>query len=41
MTFFLEATFFVEKPMGLSIGAGIVMLLSGIVTLRQFLPQKQ
>lgn len=40
MTFFLEATFFVEKPLGLSIGAGFVMLLSGIVSFRQFLQQK-
>ncbi len=41
MTFFLEAMFFVEKPLGLSIGAGIVMFLSGFVTLRQFLQQKK
>jgi len=40
MTYFLEATFFVENPLGLSIGAGIVMLISGIVAFRQFLQQK-
>ena len=37
MTFFMDASIFAEKPLGLAIGAGIVMLVSGVVNLKRFL----
>lgn len=36
ITFFLDASVFIEAPLGMAIGAGIIMLISGIVNFRQF-----
>ena len=36
LTFFLDASVFIEAPLGMAIGAGIIMLISGIVNFRQF-----
>ncbi len=40
ITFFLDASVFMQEPQGMAIGAGIIMLISGIVHLRQFLKMK-
>jgi hypothetical protein len=37
ITFFLDASVFIEAPIGMAIGAGIIMIISGFVHLRQFL----
>lgn len=37
ITFFLDASAFKEQPFGMAIGAGVVMLVSGVVAFRQFL----
>lgn len=37
LTFFLDASYFKEHPIGLAIGAGIAMTASGGVNLRRFL----
>ena len=41
LTFFLEASYFRANPLGLPIGAGVVMVISGVVNLRQFLQKKK
>jgi hypothetical protein len=37
LTFLMEEAYFKEAPIGLAIGAGIVMFISGVFTLRQFI----
>ena len=37
ITFFLDASVFKQEPLGMAIGAGIIMLISGVVNFRQFL----
>jgi len=37
MTLILDAIFFSDKPVGLALGAGIVMLISGMVNLKRFI----
>lgn len=37
MTSFIDAMFFKENPIGLVMGAGFVMVVSGVVNLRRFL----
>lgn len=37
LTFFLDASIFKEQPMGFAIGAGVIMVVSGIYLLWQFI----
>lgn len=41
LTFFLDASVFKEQPIGLAIGAGVVMVFSGVNLLRQFILANQ